>query len=416
MYKKINKCRICGNPDLASIIDLGKQYLTGVFPKSKKERVAAGPLELVKCRDEHNKNVCGLLQLRHSYDCRQMYGNNYGYRSGLNKSMVKHLREKAVKIESFIRLKPKDLVVDIGSNDGTLLRAYHSKGLLLAGIDPTGKKFKKYYPQRSHLIPDFFSEGVLKKKFGNKKARVVTSIAMFYDLESPVDFAGQIKNILADDGIWLFEQSYMPKMLEMNAYDTVCHEHLEYYCLKQIKWITDKAGLKIIDIEFNKANGGSFCVIAARRDSKHKENSVLIQKLLLKENKMRLNTLHPYDKFRQRIMNNRVKVLNFIRKANSENKKIFGYGASTKGNVLLQYCNLSDKDISCIAEVNPDKFGCFTSGTLIPIVPEEQARKMKPDYFMVLPWHFRDTIIESEKEYLVSGGKLFFPLPNPVVV
>lgn len=416
MYKEIKHCRICGNTDLVSILNLGNQYLTGVFPKSKTEHITSGPLELAKCRDDHNASACGLVQLKHSYDHYEMYGDNYGYRSGLNKSMVNHLYEKVKKIQAFIQLTREDLIIDIGSNDSTLLQAYRQDGLLLVGIDPTAGKFKKYYPEHVHLIPDFFSAESVRKNFGNRKAKVVTSIAMFYDLESPMDFAEQICEILADDGIWVFEQSYMPAMLEMNAYDTVCHEHLEYYCLKQIKWITDKLDLKIIDIEFNKVNGGSFSVAVAKSISPYAQNTKLVDKVLLEESTKGLNTLKPYEDFKQRAFNHRTEIHKFIKQVKSENKKIFGYGASTKGNVILQFCNISAKDIPCIAEVNPDKFGCVTPGTDIPIVSEEEAKKMKPDYFMVLPWHFRDNIIEREENYLKSGGKLLFPLPFLEVV
>ncbi len=416
MYKEIKKCRICGNVDLIPILNLGNQYLTGVFPKSNTDLVTCGPLELVKCQDKHNINACGLLQLKHSYEHHEMYGENYGYRSGLNKSMVKHLYEKVKKIQSSVKLQSKDLIIDIGSNDGTLLGAYENKGLLLTGIDPTGEKFKKYYPEHVRLIPDFFSATTVKKNFGNKKAKVITSIAMFYDLESPLDFAKQIKDILADDGVWIFEQSYMPTMLEMNAYDTICHEHLEYYCLKQIKWITDHVGLKIIGIEFNRINGGSFSVSAAKKDSIYQENCELVQKVLSEESNKALNTLTPYEQFNQRVLDHRIKIQKFISQVKAENKRIFGYGASTKGNVILQYCDISKKDLPYIAEVNPDKFGCYTPGTGIPIISEEDAKKLNPDYFIVLPWHFRDSIIEREEVYLKSGGKLVFPLPNLEVV
>lgn len=416
MYTEIKKCRICGNADLVPILNLGSQYLTGVFPRSKTEHITVGPLELVKCRDEHNAKACGLVQLRHSYNHYEMYGSNYGYRSGLNKTMVNHLHNKVRKVEEFIKLRKGDLIIDIGSNDSTLLQAYQPNGLLLVGIDPTGQKFRKYYPEYVRLIPDFFSAESVRKNFGDRKAKVITSIAMFYDLESPVDFARQIHDILADDGVWIFEQSYMPTMLEMNAYDTICHEHLEYYCLKQIKWIMDAVGLKIIDIEFSKVNGGSFSVSAAKQDSPYNENTELIQKVLFEESQRALNTLIPYKQFKQRVLNHRAEILKFIKQVKSENKKIFGYGASTKGNVILQYCNISENDIPYIAEVNSDKFGCYTPGTNIPIVSEEDAKKMKPDYFMVLPWHFRDNIIERERNYLNSGGKLLFPLPFLEVV
>ena len=411
MYTEIKKCRICGNTDLVSILNLGNQYLTGIFPKSNAAHITSGPLELVKCRDNHNASACGLVQLKHSYDHQEMYGKDYGYRSSLNKSMVNHLYEKVNKIKKCIQLKPDDLIIDIGSNDSTLLQAYRQDGLLLVGIDPTGKKFRKYYPDHIRLIPDFFSAESVRKNLGDKKAKVVTSIAMFYDLESPVDFAKQINDILADDGIWIFEQSYMPAMLEMNAYDTVCHEHLEYYCLKQIKWITNKLDLKIIDIEFNKVNGGSFSVSVAKANSSYVENTKLVERVLLKENAKSLHTLKPYEDFKDNVFQHRNKIRAFIEKTKLEGKKIFGYGASTKGNVILQFCSLSDKDIPFIAEVNSDKFNCRTPGTNIPIISEERAKKMKPDFFLVMPWHFRENIIERESKFLDSGGKLLFPLP-----
>jgi hypothetical protein len=416
MYSEIKKCRICGNTDLTSVLNLGNQYLTGVFPKSKTAHITSGPLKLTKCRDDRDADACGLVQLQHSFDYHEMYGNEYGYRSSLNKTMVSHLYHKVEKIQALVQLEHGDLVIDIGSNDSTLLQAYRQNDLLLVGIDPSGEKFAKYYPKHISLIPDYFSAECVKKNFGNRKARVVTSIAMFYDLESPVDFALQIKDVLADDGVWFLEQSYMPTMLEMNAYDTICHEHLEYYCLKQIKWIMDRVGFKIIDIEFNKVNGGSFSISVANQGSPYKENTKLIQKVLREENKKALDTLVPYKQFKQRVFNHRIEIIKFIKRARIENKKIFGYGASTKGNVILQYCNITEKDVPCIAEINSDKFNCFTPGTKIPIISEEEAKKMKPDYFMVLPWHFRDNIIEREQGYLNSGGKMLFPLPFLEVV
>ena len=416
MYTEIKQCRICGNTDLVSILNLGNQYLTGVFPKSKTEHITSGPLELAKCRDGHNANACGLVQLKHSYDHREMYGDNYGYRSGLNKSMVNHLYKKVKKIEAFIQLTHGDLVIDIGSNDSTLLQAYRQDGLLRVGIDLTGEKFKKYYPEHVYLIPDFFSAKSVKKNFGNKKTKVVTSIAMFYDLESPMDFAQQICEILADDGIWVLEQSYLPAMLEMNAYDTVCHEHLEYYYLKQIKWIADKLDLKIIDIEFNQVNGGSFSVTVAKSNAAYKEKQLLIEKILNEEKNRGLDSLKPYEEFKQHVYKHREELIQFIQKTKSENKKIIGYGASTKGNVMLQFCDLTENDIPFIAEVNRDKFGCYTPGTHIPIISEKEAKDMNPDYFLVLPWHFKENIILREKDYLNSGGNLFFPLPSLEVI
>lgn len=388
-------------------------YLTGVFPKTTKEKVPRGPLELVKCDDSRNKENCGLVQLRHDYNRDLLYGQDYGYRSGLNKSMVDHLQNKVKKILDIVKLSGQDVIVDIGSNDSTLLQSYPKRGLTLVGIDPTGKKFKEFYPEHIELIPEFFPSVKFEKKYKNKKAKVITSIAMFYDLDDPIDFAQKVFDNLDDNGVWVFEQSYMPTMLKMLAYDTICHEHIEYYSLKQIKYILDKTDFKIIDLEFNNINGGSFSVMAAKKLSRYKENSKLVSKVLEQEQKMGLSTTRIFREFNGKIKTHRDQLKEFIDKTNKSGKKILGYGASTKGNVILQYCNLTKKDIPCIAEVNVHKFGCFTPGTLIPIVSESEAKKLNPDYFMVLPWHFKDNIIEREKKFLASGHRLFFPLPKP---
>ena len=219
------------------------------IPKTKNQKVPSGPLTLVKCRETNFKNSCGLVQLKESYNPEIMYGQNYGYRSGLNNSMVKHLHNKVKNILNLITLGHDEIVVDIGSNDSTLLQAYSKKQKTLVGFDPTGEKFQNYYPDHISLIKEFFSAKAFKNKFGNKKAKIITSIAMFYDLERPVEFAREVYEILVDDGIWLLELSYLPLMLEMNSFDTICHEHLEYYGLKQIHWIMEKVGFKIIAIE-----------------------------------------------------------------------------------------------------------------------------------------------------------------------
>ncbi|MFA5410248.1 MAG: class I SAM-dependent methyltransferase [Candidatus Omnitrophota bacterium] len=411
MYKEITKCRICGNTELLPILNLGRQALTGIFPKDKTQEITEGPLELVKCNDENNAN-CGLVQLKHSYSLPELYGDNYGYRSGLNKSMIKHLHNKVREITKLVELSSGDLVIDIGSNDSTLLQAYpDNKGLILAGVDPTGIKFREYYPAHIHLISEFFSAKVIRNKFGRKKAKIITSIAMFYDLDSPVDFMREIYDILDEKGVWVFEQSYLPSMLEVNAYDTVCHEHLEYYAFKQIKWMAEKVGFEILDVKINAVNGGSFSVAVAKRNSAYRPNRAFIDTLLTEEKKKGFNTSAPYKDFCRSVFKHRDELSAFLEEMKNKGKMILGYGASTKGNVILQFCQIKADSLPFIAEVNKDKFGAFTPGTLIPIVSEEEARKMNPDYFMVLPWHFKEGIIKKERGYLDSGGKLFFPLP-----
>lgn len=401
-------CRICGNSNLVKVLDLGEQALTGVFPRSKDQPVTKGPLQLLKCHDESGKDVCGLLQLAHSYDLGEMYGDNYGYRSGLNPSMVRHLHGKVERILGKARLAPGDLIVDIGSNDSTTLQAYPPERYRLAGIDPTGVKFRQFYPPHIELIPDFFSLAGFRKRFGEKKTKVVTSFSMFYDLENPMGFMREICEILHEDGLWVFEQSYMPTMLERNAYDTVCHEHLEYYGLAQIKWMTDKVGLRIVDVEFNDINGGSFSVTAARMESAYPTCPDLGE-LLGREERLGLGTLAPYRAFEERVGATRSQLLDFFHRARHEGKRIAALGASTKGNVVLQYCRITPDLLECIGEINPEKFGRLTPGTHIPILSEDDVLQSNPDYLFVLPWHFR-TFFEMEPKY--AGRCLVFPLPS----
>lgn len=409
-YREIANCRITGGDHLVSVLNLGRQALTGVFPKSPDDEVTVGPLELVWCPSS------GLLQLKHSYEPSEMYGENYGYRSGLNQSMVDHLTDKVAYLERLAGLAPGDVVVDIGSNDCTTLKAYATKDLRRIGIDPTGRKFIDFYPQDVTLVPDFFSADAYRS-VETRPARIVTSIAMFYDLDAPIEFARQIGSILADDGLWHFEQSYMPSMLRMNSYDTICHEHLEYYSLHAVKRILDAADLRLVDVVMNAVNGGSFAVTAAKRSNRTvRTNDAVVNWLLEQEDRMGLHTPRPYREFEERVFRHRDDLTRLIRALNADGKTVLGYGASTKGNVVLQFCGLTAQDIPAIAEVNTEKFGRVTPGTHIPIVSEAEALAMKPDYYLVLPWHFKEGILRREKKFLSSGGHFIFPFPEIEIV
>ncbi len=405
---QLKKCRVSGSTHLVSVLNLGDQELTGVFPKPG-QPVSSGPLELLWCPDS------GLLQLGHSYNPDEMYGENYGYRSGLNGSMVRHLTQKIHFLEKLADLKPGDTVLDIGSNDATSLKAYGTPSLNRIGIDPTGAKFREYYPDDIMLVPDFFSASNFRKMSG-KQAKIVTSIAMFYDLEDPIAFARDIASVLASDGLWHFEQSYMPSMLRTTSYDTICHEHLEYYSLAVIERILDAADLKLIDVQMNAINGGSFAVTAALKNAPVRANRVIIDWLLGQEDRMGLDTVRPFREFEDRVFRHRTDLMRLLKGLAADGKKVFGYGGSTKGNVTLQFCGVTTAEMPVIAEVNPEKFGCETPGTRIPIISEAEARAMKPDYFLVLPWHFKENILLREQEFINKGGKFIFPFPEIEIV
>lgn len=411
MHRQITRCRVCGNSELIPVLSLGIQSMTGVFPRPEAaDSVPAGPLNLVKCHG--GSEVCGLLQLEHSYDPLEMYGENYGYRSGLNTTMTNHLRDKVEKICTEIELVAGDIVVDVGSNDGTSLAAF-PEDLFLIGIDPTAQKFRAYYEPHIHVIPDFFSQRAIVDVIGSKKAEVIISHSMFYDLEDPVGFAREVRSVLADEGIWVFEQSYMPSMLARTAYDTVCHEHIEYYGLHQINWILDKAGFRATDVEFNDTNGGSFSVIATPVGNVHRSTQDTVGETLLSERRRGLLNLDPYTEFERNTHQRRDDLFSFVTTARDQGKRICGAGASTKGNTLLQFTGLNSSYIESIAEINPDKFGRVTPGSKIPIVSQPDVLRTYPDYLLVLPWHFRDFFLSSE---LFVGQTLLYPLPKVEVV
>lgn len=405
MYKEIKACRICKNKNLVNILHLGEQALTGIFPRKSSDPLTIGPLELVKCV---GNDCCGLVQLCHSYTLSEMYSENYGYRSGLNPSMVAHLKSKVDHIEEFGILKSGDLVLDIGSNDGTTLSFYTQNHLTLVGMDPTAKKFNRYYKPHTHAIAEFFDVKTFRKHFGDRKAKVISSLSMFYDLEDPIKFVKEIAEILDPSGIWILEQSYMPLMLNTNSYDTVCHEHLEYYALAQIDWIVSRCGMHVVDVELNDVNGGSFSITVQKLDGILPVNDN-VQKMRDKESALKLDDLAIYQAFATRVETTRTAFLDFLNTAKEEGKKVVALGASTKGNVVLQYCGVTPDLIAAVGEVNPDKFGAVTPGTHLPIKDEKDVLTEIPDYAIVLPWHFRK-FFETQPRY--KNLTLVYPLPE----
>ena len=406
---KISKCRSCEYDKLKEYLNLGKQALTGVFLKNKNQKITSGNLSLVFCEN------CKLLQLSENFDQKEMYGSNYGYKSSLNPTMVNHLRSKAIKLQMIADLSNKDTIIDIGSNDGTFL-SFFNKNYNLIGVDPTISKFKNDYKKNIIKVLGFFSENLLKKHLLKKKAKLITSIAMFYDLEDPLSFAKQIYNSLDKDGLWHFEQSYMPDMIKNISYDTICHEHLEYYSLKSVKYILDKTDFKIIDIQLNKVNGGSFALTVAKKKSKKFDKSKLIDWLHKKEEISNCNDVKTIKSFALEVYKHKKLFKDLILNLNDMGKKVLGYGASTKGNVILQFCNINNKLMPYIVDINPYKRNKYTPGTNIKIINDLDLKTKKFDYLVVLPWHFRDFIIEREKNYLKKGKKLIFPLPDIEII
>ena len=403
----VTVCRVCRSARLIEVLDFGDLVLTGVFPASRDEDVSSGRVRLCLCQE------CGLVQLGDTFPAEEMYGDNYGYRSGLNASMVAHLQRIALRMQERAGLQPGAVVLDIGANDGSLLKSYTVPGLNRIGIDPTIAKFGEFYPDDIAPVADFFSSQVFDA-VSDQRAAVVTSIAMFYDLEDPVAFARDIKNSLTEDGIWYFEQSYMPWMLRSGAYDTICHEHLEYYSLQTIKQILDEAGLHLIDAATNAVNGGSISVLASKAPGRGP--SVYAKWLLEQEDADRVHAPESWVDFRSRVKSRQRDLRSLLERLNDSGASVMALGASTKGNVLVQTTSVTPDLVTKVGDVNPYKFGRYLPGSGIPIVSEQEVLGDNPDYLLILPWHFRETFMTTLAPYLANGGRLIFPLPDLEVV
>lgn len=409
-------CRVCGSSALTKVIDLGEQYLQGSFVKPGKELppMRRIPTILVRCDPMRDEKACGLLQMAHSVPPTILY-SAYWYRSGTNRTMRDHLQGIADEAAAMIE-KRDARVLDIGCNDGTLLSSY-PKGFVKFGIDPSD--VAQEVRGDITVVQDTFPSGKLDQEAQQKPFDVITAIAMFYDLEDPVAFVRSIKRSLAPDGIWIFEMSYMPTMLKMNSYDTICHEHLEYYSLAVIENVLSRAGMKVVRVAMNDINGGSIRCYATHAESfrfTKKEYARSLEALRQEEFDLELDTDRPYRNFQERINVHREELTSTLRKLKTTGKRIHIYGASTKGNTILQWCGIDRFIIDYAAERNPDKYGARTLGTDIPIISEEESRAMKPDHYLVLPWHFKKEFLERERETIARGTSLIFPLPTIEVV
>ena len=410
MIPSLKNCRSCNSSNIEDVFDLGVQVLTGVFRSESLDDISSSPVALVTCND------CRLVQMKYSYSLNEMYNDGYGYQSGLTTYMSQHLKGILSFARDIVNLNNGDSILDIGCNDGTLLNHYPKNLYNLIGIDPVAKKYLDRYPKNASVVTDFFNK---ENYFSvtSSKAKIVTSISMFYDLEEPVKFAKDIASVLSDDGVWVFEQSYLPAMLRTNSYDTICHEHYEFYSLTSIQHILDQAGMVIVDASQNEVNGGSVRLAAVHNNSKLASKVSPEAIWLIEQEKTHdIFSNQPWVDFRKNVQRHKLDLVNLLTELKKSGKKVVGYGASTKGNVILQYCGIGPDLLPVIGDITPSKDGVFTPGSKIPVVSIEKAKAMNPDYFLVLPWGFRSDILLREKETIANGTKFIFPLPFVEIV
>jgi len=416
-YAETTHCRSCRLPaeKFIPVLSLGPLYVSN-FVEAPSEACHQAPLELVLC--DVAQEGCGLVQLKHTTPPQWMY-QQYWYRSGMNEGMRKALAEICGQAEGFVRPSAGEIVLDIGCNDGTLLRSYRTGGLIRVGFEPAANLVPEASAGTDRILPNYFNSGDFEKAFPGRKAKIITSVAMFYDLEDPNHFTADIVRCLDENGVWIIQMSYLPLMLERNAFDNVCHEHLQYYALLPLRRLLQAHGLRVADVELNEVNGGSFRILICHEKEKglrfpggeHRVRA-------MEESERALGLCSPavYREFAARVENIKDRLVGFIREEDRRGRKIYVYGASTKGNTLLQYFGLNYPLVGAAAERSPEKWGKKTVGTWIPIVSEEQARKDRPDYLLVLPWHFLGEFLQREEEYLQSGGAFIIPLPEPQLI
>ena len=403
--KALKKCRVCNSTEITNILSLGVQYLSDFTSLDQKPEKY--PLDLILC------GRCHLLQLKHTAPQSSLYTERYGYRSGINKTMRNELKEIVNKSLKKVKLSKNSTVVDIGANDGTLLGNY-KKNLFRIGIEPIKKFAKDCKKHADIVINDFFNFDSYFKKVKKRKAHIISAISCFYDIDDPNKFVSDIKKILHKDGIFVIQQNYLGLMIKYNAFDNVVHEHLEYYSLLSLENLLNKHNLEIFDLELSDINGGSFRTYISYKARRSIEQSV--NKLREQEKKIKLDSKKVYKDFAVRVKQMREKLHNLLVKLKKEGKSAYAYGASTRGNTLLQFCNINNQLIKAAVERNSEKWNKKIASVGIPIISEKQARKQKPDYMLVLPWFFKDEFLQREKAYLNSGGHFIFPLPKLKVI
>ena len=404
---KISNCRICKSSKLVNLFSLGKLCFTGKFP-SKKQIIKKEPIKLILCKN------CQLVQLAHNFDLKYLYGPDYGYRTGINKTMLNHVRNITRLLTRKKSLKKTDMVLDIASNDGSLLNSYKSS-VIKFGIDPILKKYEKNYKDIDYYLADFFSAKKVMKKT-KKKFKIITALSVFYDARNPNSFLLDVRKILDNDGIFLLEFADLSSIIKFKMFDTICHEHLEYYSTKVICDLAKKHKLRVFDIKQNDINGGSKQYFICHTESRIKSKKEKINKILKNENKLKLDKIGTFRKFIKEINSSKIKLSKKLEYLKSRGKIVHCYGASTKGNVLLQYYKIDRKLIEYAAERNEKKYGYYTPGSRIKIISEKLSRLLGPEYYLVLPWHFKKEILQRELKMRKKGVKFIFPLPNLKII
>ena len=408
MWKEIQVCRVCKSEYLTPVFSLGMQVVKD-FVASPSDKSLSGPLELVLCKE------CALLQLKHTFDQDYLY-KHYWYKSGTSPTMIQELKDIVSNATKISNLKSGDVVLDIGANDGTLLGQYEKEGIVKVGFEPSNL-WKNAQTKDTIIVNNYFNYDDYVENVYLKKAKIITSIAMFYDLDDPNKFTEEVRRVLADDGVWIIQMNYLGLMIRNMGFDNICHEHVAYYSLKSIEYLLEKHKMEIFKAELNNVNAGSFRLYVKHvTDQTRLPSESNIVRLKREEERMGLSRPETFEQFGKDINKVGTELFEMISRLKEDGNVILIYGASTRGLVILEHAGIGEDLIEFATDKNSDKWGKYLSGTGIKIIPIEEYRKMKPDYLLVLPYQYTNEIAMQERDYLINGGKLIIPLPRPRVI
>ncbi len=406
-YEEIKSCRVCGSKELTSVLSLGEQYFSDFLDqKDSFDGNEKTPLELVICQ---NKN-CRLLQTKHTVSRSVLFTENYWFRSSVNESLIEGLFDISREVQKRIQINSDDYILDIGCNDGTLLRSFSESKKI--GFEPATNIYKEAKKGTEHVFNDFFSYEKFSEKYPDTKCKSITSIAMFYDLDDPNKFVSDISKCLDDDGIWTIQMAYLKTDIDKNGFDNIVHEHLEYYSLYSLEYLLSRHNLEVFDLELNDLYGGSIRTYIKHKKSKKYNEQASVERLRQKELKDKFYDIQTYLDYASRVKDLKKKLVTFIKEEKDNGKIVYCYGASTKGNTILQYFDINNELVKKVVDRDQRKFGKFTVGTNLKVISEEEGRKDNPDYFFILPWHLTDFFVDREKEYLKNGGKFIQAFPT----
>ncbi|NOT47446.1 MAG: class I SAM-dependent methyltransferase [Acidobacteria bacterium] len=409
-YKR-KACRACGGERLRPFITLGPTPLANSFLKSRSEfeREAFYPLDVYFCEE------CSLVQLADVVDPKILFGN-YIYLTGTANTIVSHNQQYAETVVDFLQLNGDDLVIEVASNNGSLLRCFREQGIRTLGIEPAENIAAIANADGIETVNKFFNSATANKivsEYGSARAVIGNNVLAHVD--DTQDFLRGCKTLLRDDGLVIVEVPYLKEFVDLVEFDTIYHEHLCYFSVTSLMRLCDAVGLSIIRVDRVQVHGGSIRVYAEKKE-KHSNHAAAVIAIAEDERKAGLTTQETFENFAEKTRNTREKLYSLLESLKAEGKSIAAYGAPAKGNTLLNYCGIDTRLLDFAVDKNPLKVGLFTPGAHLQVLPVSAVLERQPDYLLILAWNFASEIMQQQSEFEARGGRFIIPIPEPRIV